>query len=119
MFPLNEGRDVVDGAYVTTITTPTTLFEIVLDQWIHPYKMKLYNFDIALYIKLLTLVETTKMQYQFCGYVAILVFHTCSFQCYDFYMDILKGLLDRHIINSFEIKITSLETLNICSQTSD
>jgi hypothetical protein len=50
MSPLNEGRDVLDGAYVTTITTPTALSEIVLDQWIHPYKMKLYNFDIALYI---------------------------------------------------------------------
>jgi hypothetical protein len=49
VFPLNEGRDVVDGAYVTT-TTHATLSVIVLDQWIHPYKMKFYNYDIALYI---------------------------------------------------------------------
>jgi hypothetical protein len=49
MSPLNEGRDVIDGAYVAITTTPTTFFEIVLDHWIHPYKIKLYNFDSIIY----------------------------------------------------------------------
>jgi hypothetical protein len=69
---------VVDGAYVTS-TTPTTLSEIVLEQWFHPYKMKFYNYGVAIYT--LPLVETPKMQYQFCGYIAIPVFDTCSIQC--------------------------------------
>jgi hypothetical protein len=92
---------VVEGAYVTTTTNPATLSDIVLDQWIHPCKLKFYNYDIALYIKL-TLVGTPKMQYQFCGYVAIAVFHTCSIHCFDFYPDICKGFfLDRHIKKQF------------------
>jgi hypothetical protein len=107
--PLNEGWDVVDGAYVT-ITTPATLFEIVLDQWIHPYKTKLYSFDIALYIKLLTRRDDEN---------AVPILWVRRYPGISHVFRPMLRFLESHIINSFEIKITSLETLNICSQTSD